>query len=910
MSDEERSRFDLEKAIASWRHVHGRRRVFLTEDLDELERHLRDHTAYLVKQGERPEAAFRAAQQALGDVEGGEAEYRKVRWGKLRRRHQVRPEISYGIAMLKSNLSVAVRNVRKHKLYSSINVLGLTIGVACCLLIGLYVLHERSYDRFHAKADRVYRLLYHERQGTGVPRPAADEYLVWGSAAHAPLLEADFPEIERAVRLSGRHEVLVARDDRRFQEERYFFADPAFFEVFSFPLLRGNPETVLAGPRTAVLSETAARRYFGDADPIGQTLSLESGEGQGDVTVSGIMADVPANSHLDFDILFSMDTFEQRARDNDQAYKFDARGYADFFTYVLLKEGTSAEMVAEKLPEFVQRHYAEGLKDPPRSYGLALEPLTEAYHSPAGRRQPLHAGPMGNPTNLYLFSFIGLFILVIACFNFTNLATARSVGRAKEVGVRKTVGASRGGLIGQFLVEAILLTSVATVIAALLAWVLLPLFRTLAGKEISALPLWDPAMIAAILGGAVLLGLFAGAYPAFVLSRFRPSQVLKGTIQTSGAGLRKAMVAFQFMMSIALIVGTVVVHDQLEYLRDHPLGFEDRQQLVLDFGGDPRVRDEIEAVKQEFEALPGIDAASAARSVPGGYFPDAGSAIEAPDGTMRDVSLGLFEVDQEFLTQLGVEVVAGRLFSPEIATDTEQALVVNAAAAREMGYADPAELVGKRFRQWGREGEIVGVVDDFNFESLQHEVTPLSFRVSPWLRFLVLETSTADAAETVALVQARWNELVPYRPFMYSFLDQSFDALYRDEDRFGALFGTFAALAIFIACLGLFGLAAYSVQQRTKEIGIRKALGATAASVAALFSRDFLKLVLVGFVVAVPVAYLAMSRWLDGFAYRIDIGPGIFLLAGGLALLVAVLTVSYQSARAARLDPVKTLRYE
>ena len=484
------------------------------------------------------------------------------------------------------------------------------------------------------------------------------------------------------------------------------------------------------------------------------------------------------------------------------------------------------------------------------------------------------------------------------------------MSRAKEVGIRKTVGAGRGGLVGQFLTEAMLLTSLATLIALPAAWLALPLYRTLAGKAIPAHPLGDPAVLAAIAVGAVLLGLLAGTYPAFVLSSFRPTQVLKGTFVSSGSGLRKAMVAFQFMMSIVLIAGTVVVHEQLGFLRSHPLGFEDRQQLVVDFGGDPRVREEIEAIEQELEAMPTVAAVSVTRSVPGGYFPGASTIVEAPDGSMLEIDFGLFEVDHEFLTQLGVDVAAGRLFSAEMETDAEEALIVNAAAARAVGYADPSDIVGKRFRQWGREGSIVGVVGDFNVESLHNEVAPLSFRVSPWLRFLVLEIATSDASAAVEQIQARWNELVPYRPFLYTFLDQSFDALYRAEDRFGALFGTFAALAIFIACLGLFGLAAYSVQQRTKEIGIRKALGATAGSVARLFSRDFLKLVLIGFVAAVPVAYFVMSRWLEGFAYRIELGPGVFLMAGGLALLVAVITVSYQSARAARLDPVRTLRYE
>jgi putative ABC transport system permease protein len=451
----------------------------------------------------------------------------------------------------------------------------------------------------------------------------------------------------------------------------------------------------------------------------------------------------------------------------------------------------------------------------------------------------------------------------------------------------------------------------ATITALLLSILCLPLFRQLADKEISAAPLTNPLVLGALVAGALLIGLAAGSYPALVLSRFRPSSVLKGSFATSrrGAALRQTLVVFQFATAIALIVGTLVVRQQLGYMQGRPLGFENEQQLLLDFGGDSVVRENIESIKNELASTPGIQSIAATRSVPGGYFPDAGTDLEAPEG-MRKVVLGLFEVDTDFLPQIGATAVAGRLFSREISSDADQALVLNEAAVAELGYPDPAEAVGKRFQQWGREGVIIGVVKDFNYESLHHEIRPLSFRVSPWVGLLVLQVSTDDAADVIDALRERWGTLAPHRPFLFSFLDQNFDALYRSEDRFAALFGTFAALAIFVACLGLFGLAAFSAQQRTKEIGVRKVMGATVGSVTGLLSKEFLKLVLIGFILAVPAAYLGMSRWLEGFAYRIELGWEIFLLAGIITLVVALSTVSYQAVKAAMSDPVVSLRYE
>ena len=901
------NRFDLETALATWRQFQENRRAILPDDLDELESHLRSDVARLIRAGLTEEAAFRAAVEELGDLAGGEAEYRKVYWRKLKQNRQLGGELAWRVDMLKNYLKIAYRNLARQKGYALLNVTGLVVGIACCLLIGMYVQHEWSYDAFHTDADQIYRLTYTNRTGHNLPPPTEEDLRAWGSAFFAPRLAADFPEIEQAVRFSGRHQLLFSRGEQRFQEERYLYADSAFFEVFSFPLLRGNPETALRQPGRVVLTETAARRYFGEADPMGQTLQM--GSSQQEITVTGVMADLPSNTHLDFDLLLSMATFEQNARANNRGFVFDNWGYVDFFTYVKLNEGASAAALAAKFPAFIERHLGDDLADPPRTYTLALEPITEAYLGPV---TGFAIGPKGNPANLYLFSFIGVFILLIACVNFTNLATARAAQRAKEVGVRKTVGARRVGLMTQFLTEAVVLTAVATVLAVVVAYVALPFFRELAGRAFSAAALTGLPMVALLLVGTLLVAGLAGGYPAFVLSAFRPVEVLKGRFATSRRGvlLRQGLVVFQFAAAIALIVGTLVVQEQLAFLQNRSLGFDEEQQLVVNFGGDRHVRENLDALAAALASVPGVQQVSATRSIPGDYFPHATTYVEAPDGALLEFIPGLYEVDDRFLAQLGLAPAAGRLFSEAYTTDAEDALIVNEATMRFLGYADPAELVGKPFRQWGREGQVVGVVRDFNHQSLHHEIRPLTFRVSPWLSYFVLQVETQDAAATVAQVGEVWAQHIPHRPFLYRFLDQSFDAQYRGEARFATLFGIFAGLAIFVACLGLFGLAAFAAQQRTKEIGIRKVLGATVPSLLGLLVKDFLQLVGIAFAVAVPLVWWGMNRWLEGFAYHVEIGVGVFLWAGLITLVIALLTVSYQSVRTALAEPVQSLRYE
>ncbi|GAB5519350.1 MAG: ABC transporter permease [Rhodothermales bacterium] len=805
--------------------------------------------------------------------------------------------------MLRNYWTTAWRNLRKRAGFAAINVFGLAVGLACCLLIGLYIVDEMSYDRFHEEGERIYRM---KHTWSGIDEtPSPDHFNVWGSAAPGPLLKEEFPEVEHVVRLSGKHRFLLQHEDRVFQEESYLFADSAFFEVFSFELLRGDPTQVLAQPDGIVLTETAAQRYFGDEDPIGQPMTLANDV---ELTVVGLMADVPSQSHMQFDMLISMLTIEQRWPE----FRFTNWGYIDFFTYVQLRPDADLASFQAQMPAFVDRHYGEALRtqNPPQNVHLRFEPIYEAYLAPTMGRT---LGPQGNTNNLYIFGCIGLFVLLIAGINFTNLSTARAVERAREVGVRKVVGAHRPALIRQFLAEAALLALTAMALALVIAEVSLPAFQNLTGKAIQDSVLLDPGVIGMMLVVTLLVGGMAGAYPALVLSAYRPVQVLKGSFQTSSKGqrLRQGLVIVQFAISIGLIAATLIVFQQLGYLQSQPLGFEDEQQIVLDFGGDSIVQEQRNAILEAFEANPRITAASATRSVPGGYNPGAGTDVEVPSGGMDNLGTNLYEVDFGYMEQLGLETVAGRHFNPDFAMDSTQALIVNEAAARYFGYANPADVVGKRFSQWGRDGEIIGVVKDFHFQSLHSTVRPLSFRIAPNnTGMFLLTVNTENMPETLGTIEQIWREMIPHRPFLYDFLDESFAQLYNGEQQFGRLFGIFAGLAIFIACLGLFGLATFTAQQRTKEVGVRKVLGATVPELIRLLSVDFLKLVGIAFAVAAPLAYFGMREWLNGFAYQVPLGVGVFVLAGVLALLIALGTVAYQAIRAATVNPVEALRYE
>jgi putative ABC transport system permease protein len=807
-------------------------------------------------------------------------------------------------AMFRNYSLVAWRNLVKKKAYSFINIFGLGLGMACCLLIFMFVQDELSYDNYHTKKDRIYRVIHGQRGSDSTNLASIYPYWVWGNAPIGPALKNDFPEIDKVVQFSGRADILLAHEENKYQEEGIFFMDSTAFDVFSWPLLKGNPKTALAAPYSIVLTESTARKYFGNEDPIGKTLKGSESAGRsnpGDYTVTGIIADVPLNSHFRFNALLSMSTFK-----NSLPEIFDAWGYVDFYTYFLVNEHFDKEAFKRKLPAFLSRH-----KEYPESkYTIDIEPLGDMYLRTSAERQP---GETGSLPNIYVFSIIGIFILVIAIINFMNLSTARSMERGKEVGVRKSIGADRGSLIYQFLSESMIIVLFSTIVALLIAVLAIPYMDDFTGKQLEIQRVITLQNISLFLAVIVFIGIVAGSYPALVLSGFNPVLILKGITRShaGGASLRRALVVFQFTLSIALIAGTMIVYFQMSHLLDKDLGFDKEQMLVVDYNYDGEVNHKSEVLKNTLEKIPSISSVAFARSVPGSYFPHAGTEIEKMDGEMEQRGQPIFQVGMDFITHFGLELIAGRTYSREFPTDSMKAIVINEAAARQYGYTNPADVVGKKFRQWGREGTVIGVVKDFNFTSLHNNIAPLTLPFVPYAcRYMSLKVKSENIDQTIEAVGKVWRDQVPHRPFLYSFLDDDFNRQYKSEFMFRRLFTTFACLAIFIACLGLLGLATYTAERRTKEIGIRKVLGADLRNIVGLLSKDFIVLVLIAIVIATPISWYAMDRWLEGFAYKMEIQPWIFVLSGFAALVIAVFTISYQSIKTAVMNPVSSLRSE
>ena len=805
--------------------------------------------------------------------------------------------------MLENYFKIAWRNLIKKKAYSVINIFGLALGIACCFLIFMFVQDELSYDNYHVKGDRIYRIIHGEKSvdsSTGRPYP----FWVWNNAPIGPALSREFPEIDKVVQFSGRADILLSIEDKAYQEDGIFFMDSTVFDVFSWDLVKGDPKTALATPYSIVLTETTARKYFGDEDPLGKTLKGSPSAGRsldGDYTVTGIIEDVPSNSHFRFNVLVSMSTFKKTRPE-----VFDDWGYVDFYTYFLVNEKFERTAFEKKIPDFIKRN----LTEPDSKYTIAIEPLKDVYLRTDAERQP---GETGSLPNIYIFSIIGIFILVIAIINFMNLSTARSMERAKEVGIRKSIGAYRSSLIFQFLGESFVIVLLSMVVAFILVALALPGMTDFTGKVFVFQNLVNWQTVPVFLGGLLVISIIAGSYPALALSGFGTVTVLKGITKSNlgGANLRKVLVVFQFSLSIALIAGTIIVYMQMNHLLVKDLGFDKEHMLILDYNYDGIVNAKSEALKIEMEANPAILSAAFSRSVPGSYFPNAGTQIQGPDGEFKYDAQPIFQVGMDFITHFGLELVAGRSYSRDFPSDSSKALVINEAAAKQYGYRNPADALGKKFNQWGREGQIIGVVKDFNYTSLHRVIEPLTLPLAPFeSRYLTLKVKSENMVKTVEEVKAIWSKLAPHRPFLYSFLDEDFNRQYQSDFIFRKLFTTFSCLAIFIACLGLLGLATYTAQQRTKEIGIRKVLGAEVGNIVTLLSKDFIKLVIVSILLATPISWYYMNQWLEGFAYRMVIQPWIFVLAGLAAVAIAVFTISFQSLRSARMNPVTSLRSE
>jgi putative ABC transport system permease protein len=791
--------------------------------------------------------------------------------------------------MLKNYFRIAFRSLWRHKAFSLLNITGLAVGMSAFFLIYQYVRFESSYDKFHAKGDRIYRLVTDLKSSSGV--------LHWSSTTMpmAPHLQADYPEVENMVRLMPNGQ-LFRRGNIKFQEDHTLFVDSTLFSVFDFPLIQGHQATALKEPFSIVISQKTAKKYFGDANPIGQTL-LMSDSGYS-VKITGVMKDIPENSSIVADVLVSMPTM-RKFRDSVE-YRW---GNFSIQSYLLLKPGADPNRLQAQLKAFMDRHLGSYLKQSQQDYILFLEKLKDNYWSERG------GFVSGSKSNVYIFSIVGLFILLIACINFVNLTTARAAERAKEVGIRKVVGALKFQLTSQFLGESVLISLIAFVLSIGLYSAVLPLFNQLAGKIVSTGIIAEPASLLLLFGIALVIGLLAGFYPALILSSFKPIASLKGRFSTSTRGLilRKGLVITQFTISIALIIGTAVVYTQLHYMRSQDLGFSKDQTLIVDTHIDAHRK----VFGQDVAALPNVQSVVFSGSIPGQGDYGAYSTVENSRGEMQVANLDLTYVDFGYLEQYKMKLLAGRFFNKDIATDSSQAMILNEKAVKFFGYSSPQAAIGRRFEQWSKKGVIVGVIKDYNFNGLKQEITPLSICID-WndCNYMSVKVGAHDLPATIAAMKGKWDQLVPSRPFDYFFLDEGFDKQYRAEERFGSLFINFAVLAIFISCLGLLGLASYSTLQRTKEVGVRRVMGASVPGIVKLLSVEFLKLVLVAFVIAAPVAWFAMDQWLHDFAYRTVIPWYVFAGSGFAAMLIAFGTISYQAIRAAVASPVKSLRAE
>ncbi len=784
--------------------------------------------------------------------------------------------------MLKNYLKIALRNILRHKGYSFINIAGLTLGLACFILIGLWVRDELSFDRFHEKKDRIFRILNKVESGQLIPSP---------TYALAPALKEEYPEVEEYSRVWPWAGSLVRYQDKRFEEERINLADPGFFRMFSFPFLLGDPETALADRNSIVLTETTARKYFGDEDPLGKVLFLD--EYNAGFVVSGIIKDVPSNSHIQFDLLARVELLGEDRLARWQEWMGPC--------YVLLRPGTSGADVTSKIADIYKKH-----EDPEATYVPILQPLTEVHLHESGRPAGLQ--------KVLLFSLIAIFILVMACVNFMNLSTARSARRAREVGIRKVVGAHRPQLIRQFLGEALVISAIALFLALALVEALLPRFNLFAGKNLSLLSDAGLFMMLILLLVILATGLLAGSYPAFFLSSFSSVEALKQRPGSRGRGaaIRKGLIIFQFAISVGLLTCTLVASRQLHHIQTMDLGLN-REHVVILYNN-PGLRKNFDTFRNDLLIEPSIRSVTSAAQGPTWVGQSFSINWEGnPSENMLGVDYTV--VDYDFFQTFGMTMVRGRAFSREFPADEDGACIINETAAKRMGVEDPVGMtVYMAHPAWPesfRQARVIGVVKDFNARTVHTAIPPFVFRMyKPWHQYVFIKVDGTRIPEALKRIEAAFEQRSPDYPYRYLFYDEAFNRQYASERQLGVLFNGFGVLSIFISCLGLFGLAAYTAEQKTKEIGIRKVLGASLPGIISLTTKEFLKWVALAHLIGWPIAYFVMSQWLREFAYRVGIGPVVFALSAGLTLLVAFLTVGFQAVKAALANPVESLRYE
>jgi putative ABC transport system permease protein len=797
--------------------------------------------------------------------------------------------------MLHKHFLLAFRNLAKNRLFSSLNILGLAVGLAAAAYLGLYVIGEWQTDRFLPAPERTFRVLR-------VSGLKDIPYEIGITAPNfAPALENDFAgQIEKTVQFMRGEAVLRLSANQVFQEKKMAWGDAGFIPFFDLKMYAGDPKTALEKPGGLVLTRKTARRYFGsESNAMGQILKIDN---EIDAQVTGILEDFPANTHFDFDLLLSMKTAE-----TTRQYWTDWWNSC-LITYARLKPGVGAQQVESRFEWFMNKYFAEDFANFGSPIGLRLQPLRDMYFDKEVRYDLI---PHGNRSALRLFAFAALVLLLVAGANYVNLSTARASERSREIGVQKALGAGVGRIRGQFLVESMVLTAAGVGLAALVVWVALPSFESLFGTPFRLrIPLW--VGLAGLPLAILLFGFLAGFYPAALLASFRPVKALRGQADVGNAQalVRRALVVFQFSLSVVLICGTILIQKQLAFLAKKDLGYQ-RENILLVSADNPEVYQKRKTLEQLLKNTPGVAVFSRTGGAPGGFHDALNFKLEGRDEIAK---MRVTYVDNDFTETFGIQVLAGRDFSPDFAADTTEAALVNRSAALQMGY-QPEAIVGKVIRETMFDSipkRIVGVVADYHFSSLRDRVEPLVIMQANWSGnyALRLDQGTQSIEKSIAAVERIWHELAPAFPFHYQFLDESLNRLYMSETRQGRVFSLFAGLAIFIACVGMFGLATFAATKRTKEIGIRKVLGASVAGITALLARDFLKLVLLAFVFATPLAWYLMRQWLADFAYRVEIAWWMFALAGLLAVAIAFVTIGVQSVRAALANPVKSLRSE
>ncbi|HTD98453.1 MAG TPA: ABC transporter permease [Mucilaginibacter sp.] len=801
--------------------------------------------------------------------------------------------------MFKNYVKTAFRSLLKNKGFTIINILGLALGLATCLLIVFYVVDELSYDRFNTKADRIYRVNTDIKYGGN-----SSSYAIAPPPMAASL--GVFPEVEKAVRLIASSGTRFRKGNENIIEDKVTYADAGIFDVFTLPMISGDPKTALADPNTIVISERAAQKYFSTTNAVGKYLFL--GTENKNFKVTGVIHDMSVQSHFYFDYFLSMPSLASSKDNNWNAFSFS--------TYILFKKGADRSNFEAKLNRLTHQHFGldnyAKMEKSGNYIRVNMTPITD-IHLKSNRQYEL--GSNSSITYVYIFSAIALFVLLIACINFMNLSTARSANRAREVGVRKVLGSSRGSLIAQFISESLMVTLFATIIAVLAAWALLPLFNQMSGKDLSislhTLSWLFPSLIAIV----VVVGVLAGSYPAFYLSGFQPIHVLKGKLATGfkGSNFRSFLVVLQFSISIFLIIGTLVIYNQLNYIQHKNLGYDRGKVLVMKHTD---VLENAKTLKQAIKQIPGVTNATLSGFLPTGSLraPDAVFSSKTTDAK-NAMFTEIWPVDEDYLNTMGMSVAKGRNFAAGLKSDSSS-IIINETAAKMLGYYnDP--LNKKLFSPQNQNGKtvvkeykVIGVLKDFNFKSLRDNITPVVMTLAENNGALSIKYEAKNLPAFIAQVEGSWDKFSPAQHLEYSFMDQDFDAAYKFEQRTGTIFLSFTVFAMIIACLGLFGLAAYAAEQRNREIGIRKVLGASVSALVNLLSRDFIKLVLISIVIATPLAWWAMHKWLQGFAYRQDIQWWVIASAAFGAIAVAFITISFQSIKAALANPVNSLRSE